>query len=329
MTTDTCLHSPTAPLATQNSTTSDRWSECGVDNHDDDGENRDGDENWYQYRTQEFCGNAAYSLYGVKKGHFVVNTCSRGTYINSFFTYGGSDVLAEALGISVKQYYYDDDSYSNADCLLLENEGNDDSYISSTLGCSADGNFAMANFQGQTCDGKYFLETVDNLRSYNRAIKVNCKGIWALNKHKSSSSASPAETLLRSSWACDIDMYPNGCPDPYGMKRKYTTVLRAASNGQPTGIAVANAQLKNPLRVASFLAFVAGVGLLSYSFYTKNKDKIQENGGGFVGVVTTMRQNIAKRSKSKKKHRSRSHKKSRRRQQQEEELQPSQQGVYA
>ena len=124
-------------------------------------------------------------------------------------------------------------------------------------------------------------------------------------------------------------MYPNGCPDPYGMKRKYTTVLRAAIHGQPTGIAVANAQLKTPLRVASFLAFVVGVGLLSYSFYTKNKDKIQENGGGFVGVVATIRSNIARRSKSKKKHRrSRSRKKSRR-QQQEEEVEPSQQGVYA
>lgn len=38
------------------------WSECGIDDTDDAymGDNRDGDEKWYQYRTQGFCANAAY-----------------------------------------------------------------------------------------------------------------------------------------------------------------------------------------------------------------------------------------------------------------------------
>ena len=45
------------------------WSECGIDDTDDAymGDNRDGDEQWYQYRTQNFCANAAYSLYGRKR----------------------------------------------------------------------------------------------------------------------------------------------------------------------------------------------------------------------------------------------------------------------
>ena len=45
------------------------WSECAVDDTDDNymGDNRDGDEQWYQYRTQGFCANAAYSLYGQRK----------------------------------------------------------------------------------------------------------------------------------------------------------------------------------------------------------------------------------------------------------------------
>lgn len=75
------------------------WSECSVDNYDDDGENRDGDEYWYQYRTQPFCANAAYSLYGVLKDAITPvlpwDHCSRSTYINSFFTYGGADTLLE------------------------------------------------------------------------------------------------------------------------------------------------------------------------------------------------------------------------------------------
>ena len=48
------------------------WSECSVDGFDDDGEDRDGDEYWYQYRTQPFCANAGFSLYGVLKNHFVL-----------------------------------------------------------------------------------------------------------------------------------------------------------------------------------------------------------------------------------------------------------------
>merc|ERR1719343_1278272 len=58
------------------------WSECAVDDTDDGymGDNRDGDEQWYQYRTQGFCANAAYSLYGVKKSQQLIPSftgCSR------------------------------------------------------------------------------------------------------------------------------------------------------------------------------------------------------------------------------------------------------------
>lgn len=45
----------------------DSWSECAVDNNDDDGEGRDGDEQWYLARTQDFCANVAFSLYGLPK----------------------------------------------------------------------------------------------------------------------------------------------------------------------------------------------------------------------------------------------------------------------
>ena len=46
------------------------WSECSAGDDTDDaymGDNRDGDGQWYQYRTQKFCSNTAYSLYGLKK----------------------------------------------------------------------------------------------------------------------------------------------------------------------------------------------------------------------------------------------------------------------
>lgn len=267
------------------------WSECAVDEYDDDGENRDGDENWYQYRTQEFCGNAAYSLYGIRKGHFTVNSCSRGTYINSFFTYGGADNLAEAVGKSVNVYYSGNGGSSNAECMALDgengNNNNNNNGMSGTLGCQADGSgrFAMATFDGQTCDGKYFIETIDNMRGYNRAMNnINCERVWALSK-SSSSSLQPGETLLRKSWACDMDMYPNHCPDPYGMKRRYASTLRAASNGLPVGIAVTNSRLKTPMRIISWLAILIGIGLLSVAFFARNRERIAAKGGGAKGFL--------------------------------------------
>ena len=73
------------------------------------GDYRDGDEKWYQYRTQSFCANAAYSLYGIKKsdgsGSWTSGSCNRGHFINSFFTYGGADKLLKAVGMEAEMYY--------------------------------------------------------------------------------------------------------------------------------------------------------------------------------------------------------------------------------
>ncbi|KAL3916486.1 MAG: hypothetical protein SGARI_007947, partial [Bacillariaceae sp.] len=91
------------------------WSECHIDDTDDayKGDNRDGDEQWYQYRTQGFCSNAAYSLYGTPKGSHpavwldkVSNSCRKGHFINSFFTYGGADNLLLSVGQTPEVYYY-------------------------------------------------------------------------------------------------------------------------------------------------------------------------------------------------------------------------------
>jgi len=93
------------------------WSECTIDSVDEDqtGDNRDGDEKWYQYRTQNFCANSAYSLYGQKR-HSILNFkgCTERHYINSYFTYGGADTLLKAVGIT--PIIYNDGSESNAVC---------------------------------------------------------------------------------------------------------------------------------------------------------------------------------------------------------------------
>lgn len=89
------------------------WSEYGIDNFDDDGENRDGDEDWYQGRTTPFRANVAYSLYGIKKGFFnyrLINKCAKATYINTYVTFMGADALLQSLGRTVE-----DVDYSNGD----------------------------------------------------------------------------------------------------------------------------------------------------------------------------------------------------------------------
>lgn len=348
------------------------WSECGVDNFDDDGENHDGDETWYETRTRTFCANAAYSLYGIKKNNFkLVNTCSKGTYINSFFTYGGADVLAKALDLSISnkdgnRYTpgSDDDVYGyssstkNSDCVAVDNNGRrlsgsqdeEDAYeyyykedgsaktVATTMGCAASptskyDKFVLAGFSDTSCMGRNFVETLDSYQSYNRAMKkVSCHRIWDLGSYKRQNKGnddgnvnnddlnaddlynmdddaienrqlnenennnngykrvyhSVAEQLLYQSWACDLSLYPEMCPDPYGLKRKYTNVLKAAANGQPIQFAVWNARLRKPIQFLTWLLFVIGFYLAVFAYSIRNRAFIRNNGGGVKGFASVV-----------------------------------------
>jgi len=409
------------------------WSECSVDNFDDDGENHDGDEDWYQTRTSNFCANAAYSLYGIRKNTFKLpfNSCSKGTYINSFFTYGGADTILDALQMEVSQADGnrftpgDDDTYgtSNSDCVSLngnnnnnnnnkdeharqldedeEDEENDDAIYqnvnnaavtSTTMGCAAPASskyprFVLAGFDDDYCNGNHFVQALDSFRSYNKAMaKINCVKVWDLGSYnrqqRSSSSsnnnnnddanddavanddgggrqrgrklmelssssssslpkqdereepeetdhdqpeeqeqdkplvvlerhlndnqnsndnnynsyrktyASVAEQLLYHSWACDIKLYPEQCPDPYGIKRKYTNVIKAAANGQPISFAVMNAKLRKPIILLTYLFFLTGLYLAGFTYFLKNKAYMQNHGGGARGLWATLQRDI-------------------------------------
>ena len=265
------------------------WSECALDDTDDavQGDYRDGDEQWYQYRTQSFCANAAYSLYGIRKeaesrGVFgwLTNSgggwggCQKKHFINSFFTYGVADNLLVALG-EVPVVYYDDDGDGNDDagrrledaangddaanandddgwtsqsanavCTEIdyhedddqaadEDEGNsgdrrfsssgDANYgYSSSLGCASDGSYIMAAFQGNSCDGNYFVDSVDDFDDYNaQHSSVGCQKIYLEDTYDVDYSM--IYKLLSNSWTCDIRLYPNVCPDPWGRRDDTST----------------------------------------------------------------------------------------------------------
>ena len=388
------------------------WSECaGADNFDDDGENHDGDEDWYQTRTTQFCANVAYSLYGIRKNNFkLVNTCSKGTYINSFFTYGGADTLVRALGLSPstkdgnRYSAVDDDAYggtSNRDCGAGEHNGrflqdvvigsksrqrdrhlsgsgsqdeddsdwdNEDqvdtsSVVSTSMGCAVSATskynkFVMAGFDDDYCSGSHFVETINSLKSYNKALhKVSCTRIWDLgsyNRNQRNSGGnndddgggnddayaaanddavrklvahsqvsteqdltmeedrqlnennnnddgngsykrtynSVAEQLLYHSWACDLSLYPNQCPDPYGLKRKYFNVMKAAANGQPITFAVWNAKLRKPIKILTWLFWLTGMYLCCFAYWLRNKSYIANHGGGGRGLWATVQRDL-------------------------------------
>jgi hypothetical protein len=253
------------------------WSEYGYA-YDDDGENRDGDENWYQGRTTSFRANAAYSLYGTTKqdifSTLALNKCSQHFYINTFITSNGADSLLNVTGrLSSSDDFYsgnghdtcsavsnDDDNHDNG--RWLESGENDDNDMSTTMGCSLSGyNYAMAVFDGSYCDGKYFLKTTDDMRDYNRQMKkISCDKIYDASSGSNTQDATPAHVLLEESSSCSNYMYDNRCPNPYGVNKAYR---RKRIDGQAS------------LRLLSCLALLVGSVLMAAGYYARHRKWIR------------------------------------------------------
>ncbi len=324
------------------------WSECAVDDTDDGymGDNRDGDEQWYQYRTQGFCANAAYSLYGVKKVDSWIPSlsCGRSHFINSFFTYGGADTLLNAVGktpVSYNGNSNDDDSYYsvNAQCSELNGYGGDDvngdrrelggddSGYGATLGCSTDGKYVVAAFSSNSCDGNYYTGVIDEFKQYNKQhSSIGCHKIYGLF-----SSSDNIVNLLSNSWSCDLRLYPNGCPDPYGKKKNFDFAMRTIAKGGNPYLAYKNMVLQAPIHFMSWIFFTIALFFSTIAYLIKNEKRAMSKGGKniagfsrcFLEDITfgcfKMRAQLKraargaskKRSKSKSKRKSKSKSKSR------------------
>lgn len=250
-------------------------------------------------RVQPFRANVAFSLYGILKedNFYLGRRCGRGTFINSFFTYEGADAILKALGKSFtnvltdddnwKNNNGDDDAYSNPgigcyesdddEIVYVENNddynnnegdrrlsgsGDNDGY-SKTLGCSADGDFAIAKFLGDECDGRYFLNTTkDDMSSYNDAMNsISCHKIW--NAHDDTL----VTQILSTSFACDLSLYGSKCPDPYKLKHKYDANIKVSSAmGRSTVIG----RWQTPVRILTVVFTVIGMILLCALGFVKN-----------------------------------------------------------
>jgi hypothetical protein len=240
--------------------------------------------------THCFRANAAYSLYGVLKGN-KDNGCTRGTYINSFFTNYGVDAfepIMEAAGVFSED---DEDSYT-AECQDGDddNDGNDgggygggtsyankgDNMGSTSYGMSCNGNqFVTKKFRGRSCDGKDEIEVTDLLESFNEAIEqVQCVQVYSGsngnngddNNNNNGDDESIASELLSSSKACSLREFPSQCPDPYGKLLRYTRALECSTG--------ASCILKLPETrvgrdISSALLMVSGLGMLGAALFCK------------------------------------------------------------
>lgn len=205
-------------------------------------------------RTQCFKANAAYSLYGVLKGNSVPSSpCSKGTYINSFFTTFGAESFTGPLGLGVDtinsqcqenepdQMYLDDDQAAADDDYLDDNFQfyNYKAYSSSGTGCQ-NKNFVTDSYQGAFCHGRNYLETTSTLDDLNDMLKgMQCTEIYNVNSNNNNEGRRLDEEdinfeemdpigILSYSKSCSLRQYPRDCPDPYGLKKKYSRAINRA-----------------------------------------------------------------------------------------------------
>ena len=222
---------------------------------------RGGDDYWYMGRTPCFRPQAAFSLYGIPTDHSGSSSgskCHKATYINSFFTTMGPEALAAPLGV--------DTTYGNSYCtvyppsdggVIYDDDANaeghhDDKYnfaafTSSGMGCKHN-RFVQDTYGGAFCDGNDYTKTTDTLDSFNKALdNLDCVQIYdsssgyydandddGEDNHDDNEEAVDYTALdntveiLKYAITCDVDQYPEACPDPFGLKSKYSSKLKSA-----------------------------------------------------------------------------------------------------
>ena len=229
---------------------------------DDDGEGRDGDETWYQGRSPSYAANAGFSLYGTKKGisRLGGGGCHRGTYINSFFTDNGADVLVQALGLNAGS--------NTPSCQRHSNTG-----LYSTMGCDGKGNFVTATFTDNYCQGQYFANITSDgtYKKYNRALnRINCRKIWSGKKKTTSNGySSTAHEILQQSQICDSYISAD-CPNPWGKNAKLFYQQKVT----------------NKSRIMNFFATIfllMGISLFGFAYFLRIKHRFPEE--GVIGAV--------------------------------------------
>ena len=283
---------------------------------------------WYLGHTQCFKANSAYSLYGILKDTSAEQEngsyCHKGTFINSFFTTAGVEVIAQAFGLgsylqaddgggnytampsSQCSYVspYDDDDDANQNDQQdddgdeeeegdpgdedRENQGYFDytDYTSYGTGCLRR-RFVLDQFQGAFCTSAKFQETVDTFDTFNQAVEsMGCTQIYSGSYNRERKLEDEEDyDLLSNSKACSFKLHPNECPDPYGLVDKYERNLDKALATKSSYKTVYRKGGVVATSVFSWIWLLAGIGLMVASFFVVRKTEKDKNpGSGYRGI---------------------------------------------
>ena len=137
--------------------------------------------------------------------------------------------------------------------------------------------YVYDSFEGSFCSAHKVKETIDYLDTFNENMgSLTCTQIYDessyyynyMNGGGDDDGTSPL-AILSQSHSCSVDIYPNDCVDPYGLKHKYAKALRnAVANEQVT--AVVGVVADRGLKWTTWILFVVGFVLLVSTCYLRH-----------------------------------------------------------
>lgn len=188
------------------------------------------DEQWWGNMAECRSSNIAYSLYGtLKTDSSIIKGCRKSTFINSFFTYDGLNSFVDAAKkkVSISDEDYTCEQYSADDDVnddgrrqrRLSDSGSGDNELYTTLGCSANRKFTVDAFNGDSCHGSNYAQTIDTLDEFNDSLENKFDCVLIYSSWRNLDRATP---LLSNSTVCSVfGEYQDFCPDPHGVLMTY------------------------------------------------------------------------------------------------------------
>jgi hypothetical protein len=169
-----------------------------------------------------------------------------------------------------------DDNKPSSKCEEVAPEGAEDNYEddggnyytfegyeSYGTGCSS-GKYVYDKFDGAFCKGTNISETIDTFDTFNEAMSdLECAQIYAVDDEgRKLEEDGDKLNILTYSRSCSIRLYPNQCPDPYGLKIKYVKALENALETKSSYVARSGSREEKAMKAFSWIFLVGGIVLM-------------------------------------------------------------------
>ena len=252
---------------------------------------------WYLGQTQCFKANSAFSLYGILKDSSAEQKqgsyCHKGTFINSFFTTAGVETIAQTFGLGSYLEANDNGgndgfvapSYPSSYCEWTtgggdqQGGGDDDQYLSKYTDATSYGTgclnkqFVLDQYAGALCNPARYTQTLDTFDSFNGDLEsMGCFQIFdGSNYQEEGEGRRKLEDeedfdLLSNSRACSVQLYPDECPDPYGLVKKYEHALDNALLTK-TATMTLNPSSQQAMFAFSWIFLITGLAMMIGGFF--------------------------------------------------------------